>query len=207
MKVNTEITNKSWGTIPGEKAKDYLHNYPRKMKESMAKFISSTANPKILDIGCGNAQIYPILKKHNPTLDYTGVDITDALIEAARGVVGDNGKIIKDDIFNYITNTREKYDFAILSHMLECVESPDLLMGEASKACDYICIHWYDTPKYKYDVVTIAKNPHSGDTFNPYLRRKMGKDYWAYIVKRHGLKLVHRESAAENNVLEVYKKT
>ncbi len=207
MEINTEITNQSWGGIDNEKAKDYLHYYPREMKEAISKFISSvTSTPKVLDIGCGNAQIYQLLKKHNPNLNYTGVDIADSLLEVAKNVVGDNGKIVKDDIFKYVSNTNEKYDFAILCHMLECIESPDFIIGKASNMANYIAIHWYDTPKYDYDVVTIAKNPHSEDTFKPYIRRKMGKDYWGYIINRNNLELVHHDSSGENNTIEIYKK-
>jgi len=207
MNINTEITNQSWGAITDELAKTYLHHYPKQMKESLSKYIATiTDKPKVLDIGCGNAQIYPILKNNNLNIEYTGVDITDSLVSVAKGVVGVNDKIIKDDIFKFIINTEEKYTFGILSHMLECIESPDLMMGIASQKCDYVAIHWYDTPKYDYDAVTISRNPHSEDSFKPYVRRKMGKDYWQYIVNRHNLELVYSDSAGENNVLEVYKK-
>ena len=207
MDINTEITHNSWGDLAGDKAKDYLHYYPKEMKIAMAKFIGTiSSEPKVLDIGCGNAQIFPLLKSHNPNLRYTGVDITDSLVDVAKGVVGDVGIIVKDDIFKFVTNTNERFDVSILSHMLECIESPDLIMGKAANISDYIAIHWYDTPKYDYDAVTIAKNPHSEDSFKPYLRRKMGKDYWEYIINRYNLVLVHRESSGVNNVLEVYKK-
>jgi 2-polyprenyl-3-methyl-5-hydroxy-6-metoxy-1,4-benzoquinol methylase len=206
MDINTEITNQSWGNLGDDVAKNYLHYYPKQMKEELSRFISTISdNPKVLDIGCGNAQIYPILKINNPKLIYTGIDITDSLIRVAKEVVGDGDRVIKEDIFKYITNTNEKFNFGILSHMLECIESPDLIMGLASQKCDYIAIHWYDTPKYEYDAVTIAKNPHSEETFKPYLRRKMGKDYWSYIINRHNLELTHI-SGSGDNVLEIYKR-
>ena len=207
MDINTEITHNSWGSMSPQKAQNYLHYYPRQMKVAMSKFISSISpQPRVLDIGCGNAQIYPILKQHNPNLQYTGVDITESLVNVAKGVVGDGGTIIKDDIFKYVSNTTERFDVLILSHMLECIESPDLIMTKAAQISDYIAIHWFDTPKYDYDIVTIAHNPHSEDTFKPYLRRKMGRDYWQYLINKNNLVLVHREASEENNVLEVYKR-
>ena len=208
MDINTEITNSSW-VCSVEKAKDYLHYYPREMKIKLSEFMSTVkSNPKVLDIGCGNAQLYPILKKNNPNLDYTGVDIVDSLLTAAKSVVGDGGKIIKDDIFKYLTSSDSpRFDFGVLSHILECVESPDLLMGRASDLCEYIAIHWYDPPIYEYDATTIAKNPHSEDSFKPFIRRKMGKDYWSYIINRYNLTLFYRIESNPTNILEIYKKS
>ena len=96
MEINTEITTQSW-VITDELAKTYLHNYPKQMKESLSRYIATiTDKPKVLDIGCGNAQIYPILKNNNLNIEYTGVDIVDSLLSVAKGVIGVNDKIIKD---------------------------------------------------------------------------------------------------------------
>jgi len=207
MKINTDITNNSWSGLSKETAKTYLHYYPNEMKIVLSKFISSVSeNPKVLDIGCGNGLLYPILKDHNKNLEYVGVDIADNLLEVAREVVGEDGKIIKGDIFDYMNNLNESFTFGILSHMLECTESPDLTMNRLSKNCEYIAIHWFDPPTYEFDSTVLANNPHSESEFRPYIRRKIGKDYWQLILSKNNLTLVHEDSANDTNLLEIYKK-
>ena len=207
MDINTEITNSSW-VCSAEKAKDYLHYYPKEMKIKLSEFISTiSGNPTVLNVDGDFPEFVKVLKNNNTNLDYTGVDIVDSLLDVAKSVVGDDGEVIKDDIFKYLTSySGPKFDFGVLSHMLECVESPDLLMGRASDLCEHVAIHWYDPPTYEYDATIIAKNPHSEDSFKPYIRRKMGKDYWSYIINRYNLTLVYRVESNPKNVLEIYKK-
>lgn len=204
MNIDTNITKASWNP-PEEIAKNYLHYYPKEMKIELSKYMKSVSDaPSVIDIGCGNAQIYPILKAQNPNLEYVGIDNSETLVNVAREVVKDDGEIIQTDIFDYMDTNQKQFDFAILAHMIECIESPDMIMDKASKAAKYVAIHWYDTPKYEYDVVTVGKSPHPGEGFNPYIRRRMGKNYWKYITQRYGLSLVHKAQVGENNVLEVY---
>lgn len=207
MNINIDISSKSWGDISEDLAKNYLHNYPVDMKIELSKFIS-TVNPapSILDIGCGNAQMYTILKRYNDNIRYVGIDISKPLLEAAKSVVKNDAFLVETDIYKYMMELNESFDFAIISHMLECIESPELIIAKASEKCEYIAIHWFDTPKYEYDAVTIASNPHSQESFKPYIRRKIGKNYWKYITDMYYLKLIKHSNVDQNNVLEIYKK-
>lgn len=208
-KINTEISGESWKKIGKEEALDYLHYYPKDSKIELSKYISNKKlNPSILDLGCGNAQLYPILKQNNPGLNYVGVDIADSLIEVANSVVGDNGLIIKEDIFSYIEKEKGFYDFIVLSHMVECSESPDFLISKSLEKCENLAILWFDYPKYEYDSVFINHNPHSGKSpdFRPYIRRKIGKSYWDFLVNKNNMGLFHSASFGENNILEIFKK-
>jgi SAM-dependent methyltransferase len=206
MEINTKISTDSWSSIDLESSKSYLHYYSKSMKQELSEFISSIESPKVLDIGCGNAQIYPILKSRNTSLKYFGLDISKNLLEVAKSVVSSEDVLIECDIYKFLDENKEKFTMSIFGHMIECTESPDFLISKSSNFSDYISILWYDYPKYDYDISFINNNPHSKDEFKPYIRRKIGRDYWEMILKKNNLKMVHRKSGGDNDILEVYKK-
>lgn len=207
MKINTEISQKSWIDISNDKAQIYLHYYPKNTKNHLSDFISKVnSSPTVVDLGCGNAQIYPILKEKNPNLQYIGVDITENLLDVAKNVISIDDKLVKQDIFEYLSNLNEKFDFLILSHMIECVESPDFIMSKASDKFEYIAVLWYDYPRYDFDSAFLAKNPHSEEDFKPFIRRKISKDYWNFILKKNNLKCVYSQNFTEGDAIEIYKK-
>ena len=90
--------------------------------------------------------------------------------------------------------------------MLECIESPEMVICKCAEISSYIAIHWFDPPVYEYDVTNIGKNPHSQEEFKPYIRRRVGKDYWNMILNKAKLKLVHKNSSGPKNIIEIYTK-
>jgi len=205
MDINTNITKKSWNP-PKHLAKDYLHNYPPGTRKQLANFMKEKGLKSALDIGCGNAQLYPILKKEVPSLEYTGIDGSKSLIDAAKEVVGNDGTLVLEDMYKYMQNNTHQYDVSVLSHILECVESPEMLVDLASKSSKYLAILWFDTPKYQYDAVIVAESAHPGEGFRPYIRRKMGAGFWKYIVTHYGLEGVYRVGDGPNNILDIYER-
>jgi 2-polyprenyl-3-methyl-5-hydroxy-6-metoxy-1,4-benzoquinol methylase len=207
MNINTKISAESWSNIDPELSKSYLHYYSKSMKIELAEFIKTLNQPKILDIGCGNAQIYPILKQTNPHLKYYGIDISQNLLNVAANVVSDSDVLIHKNIYDFLQHTTDRFDVSILCHMVECSESVEFLISKSINTCSYLAIIWFDYPKYEYDSVYINHNPHSGDSneFKPYIRRKIGRDYWNMVVSKNNLELVHTRSSNDSDVLEIYK--
>lgn len=207
MNINTKISAESWANIDPELSKSYLHYYSKSMKFELAEFIKTLENPKILDIGCGNAQIYPIIKAANPNLKYYGIDISQNLLNAAASVISPNDALIQGNIYDFLNHNTDKFDVSILCHMVECSESIDFLISNSINTCSYLAIIWFDYPKYEYDSVYINHNPHSGDSseFKPYIRRKIGKDYWNMVIHKNNLELVYTRSSNDNDILEIYK--
>jgi len=209
MEINTQISGESWGKIGKDEAIKYLHSYPKDSKIELSRYIAEKkSSPRVLDLGCGNAQLYPILKDRNPNLVYKGVDIADSLVEVAREVVGDPSSIIKEDLFSYIGREREFYDFIVLGHMLECSESPEFLVSNSMSRCESLAVLWFDYPKYEYDSIFINSNPHSSGSheFRPYIRRKIGSSYWNFILDKNNMVLSHRAAFGDNNILEIFTK-
>ena len=208
MEVNTEITNKSWSNIDSTSAQNYLKYYPADTKISLSKFIQSLdVESTILDIGCGNAQLYPILKQFNDRFIYYGVDISDTLLEVAKNTVSEKDVLIKQDLFQFLNTNTDRFTFTVFSHLLECTESPDFMINKAARISDYIAIIWYDPPRYEFDSASVAKNPHTSDdgSLKPFIRRKIGANYWKHIIDNLNLQLVHDVKRDSKDVLEIYK--
>ena len=91
----------------------------------LLKVLHKDLNIKILDIGCGFGQMLSALHK----LGYkslVGIDISD---EAVSFCVGKELKVIKIyDIIDYATSSSaEKFDFIIMSHVLEHIEKDKII--------------------------------------------------------------------------------
>ena len=204
MEINTSISHKGWDIEP-EDAKTYLHYYPRVNKEALSKWINANLNDNfnVLDIGCGNAQFYSILKEYNSNFRYTGIDNSENLVNEGTKVVG-NQTVIKTDIYKYMNQISDCYDICILSHMIECIESPEYIINKASKICKYISILWYDYPTYDYDTTFIINQSSDPSILKLITRRKMSKDYWNHIINKNNLHLVYSTKNSEKDVLEIY---
>ena len=66
-----------------------------KVRETyVSEYVRPVAGEKILDIGCGPADILDYL----PRVDYTGFDISSRYIASARRRFGDRGRFFRDDV-------------------------------------------------------------------------------------------------------------
>ena len=81
-------------------------------------------NAKILDLGCGLGQTLNELKKIGYK-NVSGIDISD---EAVKALTNLKIKITKvNDIIDFANSSNEKYDFLIMSHVLEHIEKNKMI--------------------------------------------------------------------------------
>lgn len=80
------------------------------MKNSAAKKHS------LLDVGCGYAGLFAYACEHNIQLDYTGLDISEDMINWAIEHYAKSAQFIHDDIYNLDINN--KYDYVICNGIL-----------------------------------------------------------------------------------------
>lgn len=196
----TEVTKKSWSNFQtSDQAEKYLKNYPNQSAYKILEFLGKDVT-RIIDVACGNAQLYPVFKEQNSDIVYTGLDFSEPLINAAQKTVSsdENARIISSDMYDYLLKTDDAYDLSILSHIVECCESPDLLLGRLSSISKYIAIRWYNPPRYQYDFSEIRLSPLSGDIGNsPYIRREMSSDYYKHLLNKHNLKIIYEFSGTD----------
>jgi len=79
-------------------------------RQYLSDYVKPVAGEKILDIGCGPADILDYL----PPVDYTGLDISPEYIASARKRFGTKGRFLCDDVGS-ATLERERGTFSLVT--------------------------------------------------------------------------------------------
>lgn len=79
-----------------------------------AEIVGASAGTKMLDVGCGPANILPYL----PAVDYTGIDLNAEHIEFARQRYGDRGRFLVGDAGTDVQQERSTFDVISVSALL-----------------------------------------------------------------------------------------
>lgn len=101
---------------------DFYADYilPAYLKEELPR----DRNSAILDIGCGFGQMLKALKVEGYK-NLTGIDISAEAIESCSEQKLNVEKIVS--IANYCHNARKKYDFIVMSHVIEHIEKKEII--------------------------------------------------------------------------------
>lgn len=186
---------KSWSAISPKAALNYLDYYPAENKTEIARFIKNNKLKTALELGCGNCTTYLHIAK-SVDIDYTGVDFSEPLIQAAKERTKNkqNCRIVKQDIFKYLEKcSSNSFDIIIISHVMELVESQELLLAQATRCSKYIAILWFEPPSHDFHTVELKPSAHPKDSDNaPYLRIKTGSSFYKHIVEKYGLKVMQK---------------
>ncbi len=81
----------------------------------------------ILDVGCKNAHLLDVLAIANIHCDYTGIDISDAVIDSLKSKVG---KFQQHDLMKPLPFESKTFDFLFCLEVLEHIENPNLVLKE-----------------------------------------------------------------------------
>ncbi|MBS1515076.1 MAG: class I SAM-dependent methyltransferase [Bacteroidetes bacterium] len=90
----------------------------------LMKVLPSNKDAKILDIGCGFGQTLKSLRDKGYK-NLKGIDINDESIAQCKEINLDVTKV--DDIISYTKSSDKKYDFIIMSHVLEHIEKDKMI--------------------------------------------------------------------------------
>lgn len=180
----------SWNAFSPDIATEYLKTFghpapgSKQILLDVMQSITKTANPAVLDLGCGNGQLYEFFKKQGWSCNYTGVDFSDSLLDVARRENPD-ATFVQGDINQLSTLVTRKFDFVIYSHVIEMLESPEQSLLEAKKATDRVIIRFFEPPEFEVDTVEL-REMDLGQGKVPYLRRKMSKSYYQLMLANVG---------------------
>ncbi len=177
----------SWSAFSKESAETYLtgRGSSADSKRILTEILKKEPRPlSILDIGCGNAQLYGYFKEHDLACTYSGVDFSDPLLEAGQRAYPEI-TLLSDDVHT-LAQVTGHYDVALYSHVIEMLESPEESLFHAKRLADKILIRFFEPPHFEFDRIEI-KTMDEGRGPVPYLRRKMGKSYYEEILKRLGM--------------------
>lgn len=185
----------SWGAFSADIASKYLKSYGHPSLSSKKLLVDvlkecarGIVSPKVIDLGCGNAQIGEYFIKEKFDCDYTGVDFSDVLLDVARRCLP-SGRFIKDDV-NTLAEVSGQYDIAVYSHVVELLSSPEDSLAAAGKLAKTVVIRFYEPPDFERDSVELRWMEVGDGKQVPFLRRKMSRDYYSLILARVGCKKV-----------------
>jgi SAM-dependent methyltransferase len=184
----------SWNAFSSDYARQYLKTRGAPSlgsKALLADILEKMPQPvRIVDLGCGNGQLYDYFKERGLNCRYTGIDFSEPLLAAARAkhqedpsarfVIGDIEELDFD----------ERFDVALYSHVLEMVESPERTLRQAASLAPTVLIRFFEPPHDTPDVVELLQMEVGDGRTVPYLRRTMSLDYYRLLLARIGASAV-----------------
>ena len=98
------------------------------------------SGPNMVELGCGDGAIARELERRGFGRTYVGYEISDSAVEKAQTRNYDNPTKFK--LFDGIRSDAEdkSFDLAIVSHVLEHVEDPRMLLREAARISNHVFV-------------------------------------------------------------------
>lgn len=187
-------SRESWNAFSQEIAVSYLKTFGHPAPGSKQILLdvmrkgTKKASPSVLDLGCGNGQLYEYFKSQGWRCKYTGIDFSDALLDVARRE-SPEATFLQGDVNHLPHVISGEFDYIVYSHVIEMLESPERSLREAIKATDRVLIRFFEPPEFDIDTVEL-REMDLGRGKVPYLRRKMSKSYYQLILANLGCKQV-----------------
>jgi 2-polyprenyl-3-methyl-5-hydroxy-6-metoxy-1,4-benzoquinol methylase len=182
----------SWNAMTAERADAYLrtHGAPAPGSRLLTVEVIGELCPgpvRVLDVGCGNGQMLELMRERGLDCDYTGVDFSEVLLDAARRHhAGDaRATFIADDV-----TTMERvvggFDVALFSHVVEMLGCPEGALARAHELARHTVIRFFEPPVHELDVTELREMEIGDGTTVPYLRRKIARDSYRLMLARLG---------------------
>jgi SAM-dependent methyltransferase len=145
----------------------------------------------ILDLGCGNAQLYEYFKERGLRCTYTGVDFSIPLLDVARAnhANDQSATFMADDVVE-LGNVQGRFDVALYSHVLEMISSPERSLRQASELARLVVIRFFEPPEFEEDTVELREMEVGESETVPYLRWQLSRDHYRLMLSRTGCRRV-----------------
>src|SRR4051794_1156590 len=189
----TDLLRSSWGSLTSTRAAEYLKTHGHAAESSkelltdVLRELGRGERMSILDLGCGNAQLYEHLREQRLQCSYTGVDFSEPLLEAARASVGDDPavQLVRADV-NTLEGVTGSYDVAVYSHVVEMLSSPGQSVLAARRLAASIAIRFFEPPDQETTTVEVRELETGDGGTVPYLRWTMSRNYYRLILDSLG---------------------
>lgn len=193
MPETSDGLQRAWSAFDRDIASRYLKDYghPSLLSRSLLREVlaelSGGTMPRLLDLGCGNGQLYEFFRDTGLKCHYTGVDFSEPLLAVAVRRLGPdpNVKLIKGNI-ETLEEVTGKFDFAIYSHVVELLSCPEASLLSARRLAKRIAIRFYEPPDFEVDRVELRTMEVGGGRSEQYLRRMMSRDFYRLILSNVG---------------------
>lgn len=186
----------AWRNIDSNVAKDYLRS--RNSREQNSRHVTISILKRIekecrasflevIEMGCGNGERLDLARKQGLTCNWTGIDVSPALINECRLRHPENIWLLGDVQFPEDVIGKSKYDVALFCHVLEMVQSPELALIKAKKIAATTIIEFFIPPSDTPDRTDLLFMP---ETKSPYLRHSINRDTYSQWLVRAGFEAV-----------------
>jgi SAM-dependent methyltransferase len=150
-----DVLTRSWSAWSPSRALRYLRTEDapslgsRELLGDVLRGLGRGDDVSILDLGCGNAQFYEYLKSEGVRCAYTGVDVSDPLLDAAHEIHGDDARatFLKADLMT-LDGVVGHWDVAVFSHVIEILSGPEDALQAAKRRADVIAIRFFGPPEF-----------------------------------------------------------
>ena len=161
----------------GEMFGNEFHNGSLATNPEILKTIISSKS-RVIDVGCGTGRWSRVVSEFD--CEVLGIDYSAKDISTARSL-GGNVRYLEFDATKKIEDLG-KFDYVLLIHVLEHIDSPELLLREVRGNCSKLVIEVPD---------------HESNALN-WTRRKLGRSYYsdADHVREYSLDLITNQLKA-----------
>jgi ubiquinone/menaquinone biosynthesis C-methylase UbiE len=195
--MSDDVLSRSWGAMTRERAAAYMRTFGHPAQSSKQLLVDileihvKKRPMSILEIGCGNGQIYDYMRKRGIDCTYTGTDFSEPLLQAARSVhVGDpKARFLNSDAHD-LEHAGDGFDVAIYSQVLEALASPEKSLRRARELASQTIIRFFEAPNHDVDTVELREMEIGDGRMVPYIRRSMSRDYYRLILSKIGCRSV-----------------
>lgn len=179
----------SWESFSEFEARGYLRRESDREADGrfvlmkVMKKVLPNSKPRILDIGCGNGNLFPRVRELFPDCSYTGTDTSGTLLKAARFEYPEATFIETDCETLEAKDLGDRgFDVAVYSHVIEMLESPERSLAAARALAPYVLIEFFEPPADQPDTVELRTMDHGMGPV-PYLRRRISlRVYEAWLA-------------------------
>lgn len=187
--IENKVSN-GWSEVIYED--DYLRDVRRRpvlshitFQEVVLEKGREVGGGRLLDLACGNGALLAGVEKKffKVFSEYVGVDASSVMLEQARRDFH-FGKFLHGNIEDLtpLDLPRASFQVAVMSHVLEMLESPECGLLEARKyTTRFLVIEFFEPPRPRADRVEIRRfsNAEGGEA---YLRRLIGsREYQGWL--------------------------
>jgi len=155
------------------------------LKKHIAKIISNLEDVNtILDAGCGMGLNILDLRKHFPTKEITGGELTEGILELAKKYTGtdSNTSYIKLDLSSDHLNTTNKYDLVLCNQVLEHIENDDMAIKNLTELTN------------KYILITVPAGSYNKTSILVGHYRHYSEYGLSSILRRNNLEILYIRS-------------
>lgn len=149
---------------------------------------------RVLELGSGNGERLDLVLDSGIKVNWTGIDISSALVESATlrhpnqtWIVGDAEypELVLGDV------SVRPFDICLFCHVLEMLESPELALRKAKHLGNVTIIEFFEPPNGIAHKSEIKLLP---ETNLPYLRHTIGRETYLAWIANAGFKnlIIHQ---------------